>query len=446
MIIPVNDKLNKLANLLPAPLYVVGGYVRNYLIDKTISEDIDLSGDFSTEQMIDCLNKCKIEILATYKRTGTVMFKCGTAHCEWTAMRKEVYAQGGSHNPVEITFSHNIEDDAKRRDFKCNAIYYDIKNQKIVDVLGGIKNIEQKVLDTVVDASEVFCSDGLRLMRLARFVGQLNFTPTSKVLESAKKFSKNILDISVERIYAELKSILSADDKYSFSPKDGHYLALKALSETNVLAHILPELESGRNMAQRQDFHNYDVLEHTLKSVLYAKKEVRLAALLHDIGKPYCYIKNGKFFGHDKEGCFIAKKILSRLKVDKETTKNVLFLVENHMKDLDCKMKENKIRHFIIENLKYIESLYLLKQADFMACKDSTDICPTIIKWKKIEQKMKEEQVPKTIKELKISALDLLERGIVKQNISKELKKLHYLCVENPKLNTKEKLLTLIGK
>ena len=81
-----------------------------------------------------------------------------------------------------------------------------------------------------------------------------------------------------------------------------------------------------------------------------------------------------------------------------------------------------------------------------MACKDSTDICPTIIKWKKIEQKMKEEQVPKTIKELKISALDLLERGIVKQNISKELKKLHYLCVENPKLNTKEKLLTLIGK
>ncbi len=437
--------LISLASKFEKPLYLVGGAVRNYLIDKSISTDLDICASIPIEQFVDVVKESGFNISATYKRTGTVLFVDGTNHYEYTAFRRETYV-GGAHTPEYTEFTEDIREDALRRDFKCNAIYYDIKNQKIVDVLGGVQDVKNKILDTVREPDKVFSSDGLRLMRLARFTGELNFNPTKSVLLSAKKYSHNILDISPERIYAELKMILNSDGKYQFSDSIGHYNALKVLETTEVLDKIIPELTAGRGMAQRSDFHKYDVLEHSLKAVLYSSPNVRLSALLHDVGKPFCFLKNGQYYGHADEGEKIAEKVLKRLKADKKTIDKVKFLVKTHMLDLDCSMKESKVRKFLVKSEDYIEDLFALKQADFMACLDSEETSPTIIKWQKILKEMKEDGTPFSLKELKISSADLIELGYCDREIGKELKDLFDYVVLNPKDNDRERLLDLAKK
>lgn len=432
--------LINLANLTKAPLFLVGGVVRNFLIDKSISADIDLAGAIPIEQIKDLVQQVGYQISAVYPRTGTLMFKDGVYNYEYTAFRKEQYV-GGEHNPIFTEPTDDINEDALRRDFKCNAIYYDIKNARFIDPLGGIGNVQKRILDTVDKPNKVFSVDGLRLLRLARFVGQLNFMPTAEVIDGAKRFADNILDISVERIYAELKLILNADSKYPFSPINGHYLALKVLDNTQVLDRIFPELTLGRGMAQRSDFHKYDVLEHTLRAVLYAPPQVRLAALLHDVGKPFCFNHYGNYYNHSIDGDKIAEGILQRLKVDKSTIKQVNFLVKEHMVDIDCSMRESKVRKFIQKNHQSIEQLLMLKQADFMACMDQHSTAPAVTKWVKIYDKMKVDGTPFSLKELDISSSDLIEIGYQKEQISKELDALLDYAVVSPEKNKRQHLI-----
>ena len=438
-------KLIELAKKLPAPLYVVGGFTRNFLIDGKPSQDIDLCSALRPEQMSDALKECDFKVVTEIKRTGTLMFYDGERKYEFTTFRKEDY-NGGEHTPYKTTFTQDIIEDAKRRDFKCNAVYYDIASEKFVDPLGGIKDIENKVLDTVCEPEKVFCHDGLRLMRLARFAGELNFTPTEQVLEGAKKYAHNIKDITVERIFAELMKILSSDTAYSFSSERGHYVGLKILDQTRVLELILPELTDGRGMVQRADFHLYDVLEHSLRTVRHADKSVRLGALLHDVGKPFCFRRDGYYYHHFAEGEKIAERILTRLKADKETIKQVKFLVKEHMVDLDCSMRENKVRKFIVKNHDRLKELMFVKQADFRASLETHDVAPTLIKWDRIYKKMLADGTPFTLKDLKVTSSELMKIGFTGEGIGKELKKLFDLCVLNPERNKKEDLIKLAEK
>ena len=116
MNIDLGKKLNILANILPSPLYAVGGVVRNFLIDGSISKDIDLSGAIKVETLECALEQVGLKIVATYPRTGTVVFKDGDSRCEFTSFRKDTYL-GGEHNPTATEFTDSIEDDARRRDF-----------------------------------------------------------------------------------------------------------------------------------------------------------------------------------------------------------------------------------------------------------------------------------------------------------------------------------------
>lgn len=439
-------KLKVLADKIKSPLYIVGGYVRNFLIDGTVSKDIDLTSPAFTEEIVSAVLECGFKILAEYKRTKTVLFTDGENQYEFTSFREEKYHRGGEHTPYKVIATTNITKDAKRRDFKCNAVYYDIKKDEITDPLGGVRDIRNKVLDTVVAPDKVFSHDGLRLMRLARFSGELNFIPTDKVLRACKKNAKNILDISPERIFEELKKILVADCKYGFSNKDGHYTGLKILADTGVLDCIMPELTLGRNMAQRKDYHKHDVLEHSLRSVLYGDKDVRLFALLHDVGKPFAMLKNGKFSNHAEYGKEIAEKILLRLKADKKTVEKAKFLVLYHMLDVKNGMTDKEVRRFLVDNVEYFFDLKRLKQADFTAGKDCKEICPTVIKWERIYKDAKENEVPFCIKDLKITAKDLVNIGYKGESIKKELSKLFYLAVEDPSLNKLDFLLTVAKK
>lgn len=432
--------LIELAQKLPSPLYAVGGVVRDFLIDGTAGVDIDLAAAIPSELLIKAFEGTDFRAVAEYKRTGTVMFTDGKIHYEYTAFRREKYI-GGIHTPIETEFTLDIKEDALRRDFKCNAVYYDLKNDTIVDPLGGVNDIKTHTLDTVTIADKVFSCDGLRLMRLARFAGELNFRPTPTVLNAARKYADNIRDISPERIYAELVRTLQADTAHSFSDKQGHYTALKILDETRVLDRIFPELAEGRGMAQRADFHRYDVLEHGLRCVLYADKSIRLGALLHDIAKPYCFKRDGYYYHHFGEGEKMAESVLKRLKADNATIEQVKFLVKEHMVDLDCSMKENKVRRFIVKNQDRLTELLLVKQADFRASLETESTAPTLIKWGRIFQKMKADGTPFSLKELKISATDLIEIGYKDKEIGKELKKLWDDAIIHPEKNVYELLM-----
>lgn len=440
MKIALDNKLISLARSLSKPLYAVGGIVRNYLINGSGATDVDLCAPISAEEFCIEIRKHGYHPITIVERTGTVIFGDQENKYEFTSFRKEKYI-GGEHTPFETEFTENIVEDALRRDFKCNAIYYDIAKDEIVDVLGGVEDIKNKVIDTVTSAKNVFCHDGLRLMRLARFCGELNFTPSEDAILGMKQYAKNILEISPERILVELYKILYSDTAYPFSNPKGHYFGLKILDQTGVLDYIIPELTRGRNMAQRADFHNYDVLEHSLRCVLYSPKNQRLIALLHDVGKPYALERDNNFYEHAKYGEKIASDILNRLRADKNTIKKARAVIKYHMLDMDCKMRESKLRTFIVQNQSIMEDLLSIKQADFSSCKDDLSICPAVKKWQELLDEMKRDGTPFSIKQLDICATDLIEIGFRGEEIGKELDDLFFACVIDPKINEKNTLL-----
>ena len=129
----LTPKIQILAKKLNSPLYVVGGFVRNYLIDGSVSSDIDLASPILTEELVSALTECGFNVVAEYRRTGTVVFEGDGNRYEFTSFRTESYLPGGTHTPDTVIFTKDIMADAKRRDFTCNAVYYDIKNDKFLD-------------------------------------------------------------------------------------------------------------------------------------------------------------------------------------------------------------------------------------------------------------------------------------------------------------------------
>ena len=447
MKINFSKNLISLAKSLDKPLYAVGGVVRNFLIDGSFSVDVDLASANTAEQLIEKLGDFGFDVLAEYKRTGTVVFSDKNQKYEYTSFRRESYLSGGAHTPDKVEYTSDMKEDALRRDFTCNALYCDVITGEIFDPLGkGVADVEEKRLDTVTDPEKVFCSDGLRLMRLARFSAELDFTPTEDVLNSAKMYADNIKDISPERIYAELNKILCADERYPFSNKAGHYQGIKILDQTRVLDRIFPDLAKGRGMAQRADYHNFDVLEHGLKCLLYAPKNIRLAALLHDVGKAECMEVDKNFYRHAEVGERKAITALKRLKADKKTIEQVAFLTKWHMLDMDGKMREQKLRLFFVKNARYFEDLLSIKQADYKACKEQEGTAKTVEKWLALMDKMKGDGTPFSLKDLKISANDLMEIGYRGKEIGKELSSLFDFAVCNAKENERERLLNRAKK
>ena len=440
------EKLTEMARNMDTPLYVVGGAVRNFLLTGKGSGDWDIAAPCDAERALAAAKRAGLKCTAVYPRTNTFRLKDGDACYEFTSFRTEKYAKGGGHSPIEVARTDDVKEDALRRDFKCNAVYYDVLSGDIVDPLGGADDIERKILSTTRAPHEVFGNDGLRLMRLARFSGELGFTPSPETLAGATDNADNILDIVPERIYEELQKILVADTKYRFSPMDGHYRALQVLSTIGVLDRILPELTAGRGMAQRADFHNYDVYAHGLRAVLYAKPSVRLAALLHDVGKPQVWRETGKFHNHDKEGSLMAQEILARLKAPVSVRRAISRLTALHMYDVDCKTAKNKLRAFLVENADCMDDLLALKQADYRACKDDTGVCPAVSRWEKELAEMKEEGVPFGIRELAVTGDDLAKLGFRGKQIGEELQRLLSICVCDPTRNEKQTLQDIAEK
>ncbi len=438
-----SEKLLRFAQALDKPLYAVGGFTRDFLAGLTAKHsDIDLCGAIRAEELVEKAKRFGFRVKAVYQNTGTVKLQEESkVEYEYTCFRSDKYVRG-RHTPSEIFFTSDITLDAKRRDFTVNAIYYDLKNLVFVDPLHGISATREKRLTTVREAEKVFGEDGLRLMRLSRQCAQLGFTPDEACLKGAAENAELILDIVPERIFTELTLLLCADGKYGVA--GGHYKGLLCLEKTGVLAKILPELTLGKGMAQRSDFHRYDVLTHSLRAVYYAPKEARLAALFHDVGKPYCKLRDGNMFAHPEEGARIAEEVLTRWKAPKKTVSEVKELVKWHMYDFDLAVKENKLRRFFVKHLAILDKLLLVKQADFSACADNPQKAPTVQKWETLLAKMKAENAPMRVKDLALRGDELIPLGVSKHLIAGVLNELLALAVCQPSLNVKEKLVKLV--
>lgn len=446
MKIPVPENLRWLAQSISFPLYLVGGSVRDALAGFPPREisDFDVAFPVPEEALLGALEKAGFAVKNVYRNTGTVKAqdRDGVGY-EFARFRSDKYVRG-MHTPVETEFTGDISLDARRRDFCVNALYYDVKTDELIDPLGGALDVENKILRTVADPNKVFGEDGLRLMRLARIAAETGFSPDMECLAGARAHAALIRDIAPERIYTELNLLLHADLKHG--DKTAHYRGLKILQATRVLHEILPELALGEGMEQRLDFHKYDVLEHSFRCVLYAPPEIRFAALLHDVGKPFCFERDGNFHEHADEGARITLEILTRLKVPKKMTEETAELVRLHMRDFNLAMRECKVRRELVQDYPLLPKLFALKQADFSACKDDLSPAPSVQKWEEILNKMKKEGAPLTLKELAVDGKELIALGAPPQTVSTLLKELLNYCAEDGTRNKKEYLVRLIKK
>lgn len=443
----IPSALKALAKNCPS-LYVVGGSTRDFLCgyaEKTSDfKDWDICAPLPAEVFGAVAAQNGFTIRSVFKNTGTVkLTDCDGIAYEFTSFRSDKYVRG-EHRPSEVYFTQELSVDALRRDFTCNAIYYNVQAEKFFDPTDGIKDIKNRRMRTVREGNRVFGEDGLRLLRFARQCGQLAFVPEKESLLAAKANASLIRDIFPERIFAEMQLCLTADKKYGV--KGGQYAALKILTEIGITEQIFPELAAGAGMSQHSDFHRYDVLEHSLRCVYYAPENIRWAALLHDVGKPYCKKRDGNFYAHPQEGAIIAESILTRLKAPKLLIRQTKDLILLHMYDLDGKTNEGKLRRFLVGNYAILPDLLALKQADFSACKDDTGICPTRIRWEKLLAEMKKEGTPFTTKELRVSGKELSDMGFPLGKISATLREFLLICATEPKENSRERLLRIAAR
>ena len=231
MNIVVSENLQALAKKLKkyAPLYIVGGYIRNSLLGITPS-DVDLASKLTPERLSEILAGSKFEVKEISKNLGTITIRCGKEVWEHTTFRRDNYDNTGRHIPKNVDFVEDVREDAKRRDFTINAIYYNILKDEIVDVYSGVYDLQRKIIRCVETPSYVFKSDGLRILRMVRFACELDFKIDRATLNMARKMSYRLNDIVGTRKYSELMNIINSPTKYSISKKNADMRGLNYLN------------------------------------------------------------------------------------------------------------------------------------------------------------------------------------------------------------------------
>ena len=248
-----------------ARLYAVGGMVRNCLLGYPVN-DTDVCSALRIEDVEAMLTARGIECRKKGAAFGTLDIVMGGMSFEYAAFRTERYDGTGSHRPSEVSFAATLEEDAFRRDFTVNAIYLDPLTKEVTDPTGGVEDIEQRILRaTNPDPALIMRDDGVRILRLCRFAGQLGFEADENTLAAAYASREGLKDISPERIYAELCKLIMADTAYG-AGYDALIGALHLLHRSGAIEVLLPELEICYDVKQRRDFHKYDVMEHNLRA------------------------------------------------------------------------------------------------------------------------------------------------------------------------------------
>lgn len=233
MLIQISEKLKKLAKIIPSDLYVVGGYVRNSIMGIE-NDDVDICSEVTLDALEFLLKSSEFELKIKNRLLGTATITCGDEVYEYSVLRRETYAAGGGHSPSEVTFISDIKEDAKRRDFTINAIYYNINKDELFDFYGGIEDIKHKVLRTVETPEEVLSKDGARILRLFRFQCELGLKIDRATLQAAYKNAELVRDLSSERKTIEITKILHSSTRYKSSKNNAFMKAFRIFNKANL--------------------------------------------------------------------------------------------------------------------------------------------------------------------------------------------------------------------
>lgn len=360
--------LIRLAELFAAAghtLYGVGGMVRNPLLGLPVTDN-DVTSGMTPGEVMGLCESNGIKHLDIGAAFGMVELHYMGEVFQHTTFRRDTYPSGGGHRPSGVAYSKDINEDAFRRDFTVNAIYENILTGELTDPTGGMADLKKRLLRaTSEDPAVIMGEDALRIMRLARFGAELGFEAEKGTFAAAREHAPGLADISPERIREELDRILLSDAKYGVP--HGPYRGLEMLDRLGAIDVIMPELAEGRGVAQKPQYHRYDVLHHCFHTVDCIGPELilRLAALLHDVGKPAALRATGRMYTHDVLGADIARGILERLRYPSGVIREVTALIRAHMFDLRTEAREDTIRLWLQEmGIERSRRLIALRRAD----------------------------------------------------------------------------------
>jgi len=305
-------------------LYLVGGSVRDLLLGR-VSQDLDFATSAHPRETTKVLQGWADRRYFVGVKFGTVgALKDGT-RVEITTFREEVYAE--EHRKPAVTFGKDVRTDLSRRDFTMNAMAVGLPEGTLLDPFGGVQALGARVLDTPLEPGVAFSDDPLRMVRAARFVAQLDVVPADRVLEAIRGMRDRLEIVSAERIRGELDKLLVAE-----RPAKG----LEVLVETGLADVFLPELPALR-LEQDPVHQHKDVLRHTYAVVERCEPDLvlRLAGLLHDIGKPKTRQigpDGVSFHHHEVVGARMARDRLASLRYPNAVSDDVATLIELHLR------------------------------------------------------------------------------------------------------------------
>ena len=412
--------------------YAVGGCVRDVMLNRT-----PMDWDITTSAKPHEVKQLFGHTIDTGILHGTVTVMLEQEGFEVTTYRIDGEYEDARH-PKEVSFTSDLLEDLKRRDFTINAMAYN-DTQGLVDAFDGVGDLKRGIIRCVGHATERFSEDALRMLRAVRFSAQLGFVLEEETRAAIVELAPNIAKVSAERIQMELVKLLTSN----------HPEEIRTAYETGLTAVFLPEFDRMMETAQNNPHHCYTVGEHTLMALqgVEADKVLRFTMLLHDVAKPVCRTtdENGTdhFYGHPQKGSEMARMILRRLKFDNDTTDRVSALVRWH--DDNPELSPRSVRRAISRiGLERYPALFAVKRADTLAQSmyRREEKLKYLHDYEMLYQEVMEKQQCLTIKQLAVTGSDLIEAGMQPgKEIGSVLKKLLELVLEDPELNTKEKLL-----
>lgn len=319
---PTSIEIIKILKNAGYAAYWAGGCVRDMLLEIQ-PKDFDIATSARPEEIKKLLKK----VIPVGEKYGVVIAEKNNHHFEVATFRSDSgYSDG--RRPDAVLFT-NAEEDALRRDFTINALFYDPLEDRVFDYVGGMEDLKNKLVRFIGDPHQRILEDHLRIIRAVRFKNTFGFQYHPETFKALKKHAKLASKVSGERLRDELNKMIMHE---SFSQ------ALCDMEDTGILAEILPEIQAMKGVAQPREFHmEGDVWDHTLAAIAALKKNsgllLRWAVFLHDVGKPVTFkIKERiRFDGHCEASAEIAKKILQRLKFSSKDIKIIGWLVRHHM-------------------------------------------------------------------------------------------------------------------
>lgn len=366
---PIFNTITKASANLKVDSYVIGGFVRDYILQRGTAKDIDIvavgSGIALAKEVSKLLpGKPKVQIFKTY---GTAMLKVDDVEVEFVGARKESYTEDSRNPTVE---NGTLEDDQNRRDFTINALALNLSKEyfgETLDPFGGLDDLKAKIIRTPLDPDITYSDDPLRMMRAIRFATQLNFKIESTSLHAITDNKDRIKIITKERIVDELNKILLSE-----RPSIG----FKLLEKTGLLPYILPELIALKGIDEIEGQRHKDNFYHTLEVVDNIAENtdnlwLRWAALLHDIGKAPTKKFSKKvgwtFHGHEFVGSKMVFKLFKRLKMpmnEKMKFVQKMVLMSSRPIVIASEVTDSAVRRLIFDAGNYIEELMTLCEAD----------------------------------------------------------------------------------